>query len=103
MFGDQEETYSASLWLWDSTKGVIVLGGHRTTIEEAEVAMATYTGLDLTWTREHIEDGTTTYAAKTWERRVNLAVISRVETGDVVSHTPLPKGWLPKDHPRRKG
>jgi len=99
MFSDQPETYRTSLWLWHSTQGVIAPGGTHESREAAQVAMGAYSKLSLDWTVETIDDGITVYAERTYEEHRNLAVITRVENGDVVAHARIPDGWVPEGHP----
>ena len=101
LFSDRPTTYSGSLWLFQSTKGVYVPGGHYDTVEEAEAALATAAKLELSWTHEFIEDGITTFASTVYGRNMNVAVITRLETGDVHSHAPIVDGWVPDWHPSR--
>jgi hypothetical protein len=96
------ETYSGSLWLYQSTNGVTAPGAVHETIEAAEQALTEYSGLDLDFVREHVEDGIITLATKACEDNINLAVVLRVESGDVVAHAPIPDGWVPEWHPLRK-
>lgn len=102
LFGDQDESYRASLWLYDSTQGVTALGAAYDTIEAAEAALVAYSGLELIWSRDTIDNGITVFAEKAYRDKINLAVILRVENGDVVSHAPIVGGWVPEDHPRRR-
>jgi hypothetical protein len=99
LFGDQEESYRASLWLYNSTQGVVSYGGSHDTIEAAEAALVDESGLELTWSRDTIDDGITVLAEKAYSDHINLAVVIRVENGDVVSHAPIVDGWVPEWHP----
>jgi hypothetical protein len=102
MFSTQTETYRTSLWLWQSTQGVVAPGDLHESREDAQAAMETFSELTLEWKVETIDDGTTIYAERTYEENRNLAVVTRVENGDVVSHASVPDGWVHKWHPNRR-
>lgn len=101
MFSDQEEHYRGALWLYNTTQGVVAPGGQYETIDEAEATLAAYADEELAFIRETIDNGITTYAQQAYAGAFNVAVITRVENGDVVSRALLPDGWLPPGDPRR--
>jgi len=99
--GGRPTTFRASLWLYGSTQGVVALAGAHESVEAAEAVLAARTGIELTLHREVIEDGIDQLAARMYEAGDSLAVVIRIETGDVHSQAPLPRGWVPDDHPAR--
>ncbi len=93
LFGEQSSTYAAALWLWKTTQGVVHLGGPpHLTVEAAEKALRTHTQHDLAFARDHI--GADVYATTTYEKRVDVAVVLRIETFDVVAFAALPIPFL---------
>jgi hypothetical protein len=99
IFSEQKETYRVSLWLYNSTKGVSCPGGHWDTIDEAETALAAYAEEDLVFHRDTIE--VVAAFREVHSQNINVAVVLRVEMGDVVSRAPVPDGWFPPGDPRR--
>ncbi len=94
-------SYRGSLWLYQRTQGVWVLSGSHTTILDTEQRIREYTGLDLTFVRDRIEEGISRLVAGYHDSRCNLAVVICVETRDVESYAMIPEGWLPSGDPRR--
>lgn len=95
MFGEPDK-YRASLWLPCTTNGVVGLGGVHLEPEGAEEKLRTYTKLELTFKREPTTPNTV------WTQKLNVAVVTGVDSGDVISYAPIPKDWFPPDHPRGK-
>ena len=90
MFGAQEESYEGALWLFSGMSGVWGPGGRQGSIAESESALRSYVDVELLFERRFIEHGISRYAATVAEAKENVAVVTRVETGDVVSFAPLP-------------
>ena len=91
LFGDGgDPRYRAALWLYGTTKGVVSLAGSHSSLEEAEDSLRGRVPSDLSFTRECIPDGDAHYASRAYSDRVNVAVVTIVGTGDVVSRALLP-------------
>lgn len=90
MFSPEPTSYSGSLWLWLSTQGVTLLGGDsKPTIETVEALLRQYTGVtDLVFIRDTLDGDQ--FANETFEESVDVAIVIRDSTGDVVSHARLP-------------
>jgi hypothetical protein len=97
-FGVEEEKYRASLWLYESAKGVRALGGLHETVEEAQAALEAYSQEALAFTP--VEGHDLAYASRVWKEGRNVAVVYR-ESGSVMCEAPLPEGWFPPGDPRR--
>ena len=93
IFGEQGETYDGALWLFSGMSGVWGPGGRHRSIGEAEAALRDYANVELRFERRLIEKGLTKHAAVVAQAKENVAVITRVETGDVVSLAPLPSDY----------
>jgi hypothetical protein len=91
LFGDVGEPhYSASLWMYGTAKGVVGLGGSHTSIDDAEEILRGRVSSELSFIRERIPDGDVHYASRAYSDRVDVAVVTLVGTGDIVSRALLP-------------
>ena len=102
MFGEKSAPvrYRASLWLFNSTKGVISLGGVYSTLEAAQQALQTFTALDLSFTPERVAQDA--LSRETYKVLGNIAVVTEEsEEGSVVSHAPVEERWYPIGDRRR--
>lgn len=102
LFSDRPMTYTTSVWLFNTTQGVISFGPHHDTLVAAEEALTTFSDLSLEFLRDVIENGVTTFASEAFDQKKNFAIVLRVETGDVVSRALIPDGWAPLGHPLRR-
>jgi len=91
LFGESRcESFDGSLWLFGATNGVRGPPGRHSSIEGAEEALLRYTGLNLSFERELIREGRKLVNQAVREKW-NLAVVTRVETQDVLSWALLPQ------------
>jgi hypothetical protein len=90
LFGSQGESYDGALWLFSGMAGVWSPGGRHSTVEGVENALRSYVNIELIFDRRLRNDGMTKYAAKVAAAGENIAVVTRVENGDIVSQAPLP-------------
>ena len=95
LFGPQE-TYRGCFWLFQSTQGVVGLGGENTRVSDAQFALKKWSGLPLTFNEGQLT------ANDAWKNRQNVAVVTGKESGQVVAWAPVPDGWYPPGDPRRK-
>ena len=102
LFGEEPETYRASLWLYNSTKGVVALGGLFSSPEAAQSALRAYSQLPDLFFDPIVNGGSRSYANKAWKNRWNRAVVTRENGGDVVHEAVIPEGWFPPGDPRRE-
>lgn len=98
MFAVVEESYRASFWLYESTKGVTALGPVYETVEEAQAALESLAGEPLTFTPVSGHD--LAYASQVWKQKRNVAVVYR-DTGTIMCEAALPEGWFVPGDPRR--
>jgi hypothetical protein len=100
IFASEPLTFRASLWLYNSTKGVIALGGLFSSEEAAQTALRAYTELpDLEFSP--LSGDGQSHANTVWKNRWNRAIVTR-SSGQVISEAEVPDGWFPPGDPRRK-
>jgi hypothetical protein len=95
LFGNEPSTYRGSLWLYQSTQGITALGAQHAAVDSVEEQLREYAQLPLQFVR------TATTAAQAYKNRINVAVVTQVQSGDVVSKAPIEDGWFPPGDPRR--
>ena len=82
----------ASLWLFNTTGGILILEGLSGSQAQAEQKLREFTGLDLIFTPERLDPDS--FSKKSYKANVNVAVIYEVG-GEVLCHSRIPEGWNP--------
>jgi len=96
LFSAEPEQFGGSLWLYQSTKGVVAFGPQHETVEAAEDRLRQWTQLPL----EFVPAPVTPEAM--YKDRRNVAVVTSHKSGATVSHAPISDNWYPPGDPRRK-
>jgi hypothetical protein len=90
LFSEDDPSFTAQIWRYGDTGGVVMLGPSYPSIPDAKAALGEHVGSPLTFSDSSVtpEDA--------YKKRLNLAVVLGEDTGSVVTCAPLPGSLKPR-------